>query len=125
MTTATAACYGLPYFLNCQATQTTFGWVDAATDPLYNQFVTLPYNASHEDLYLTDSSVYDLLAVVGYNDDPVVAYKGSAIFFHVASAGYGPTAGCISMALEDLVFVLSSVHKNTWMNIVDDSMTRP
>ncbi len=58
------------------------------------------YN-SYENLYL-DASSYDLMAVVGYNDDPVVKNKGSAIFFHVASTiidttsnttQLGPTAG--------------------------------
>ena len=58
------------------------------------------YN-SYENLYL-DASSYDLMAVVGYNDDPVVKDKGSAIFFHVASivndtasntTTLGPTAG--------------------------------
>lgn len=95
-----------------------YAWVDAPYDPLYNQFTHTPYAASHENLYL-DSSLYDLFAVIGYNDAPVVPYKGSAIFFHVASAGYGGTAGCVAMKLEDLSYVLSHVSKDTFMSIVD------
>jgi L,D-peptidoglycan transpeptidase YkuD (ErfK/YbiS/YcfS/YnhG family) len=118
---STPDCYGVSSYLNCQATQTNFGWVDDSSDDLYNQFVYLPYNASHEELYLSTSSVYDLLAVIGYNDDPIIPYAGSAIFFHVASPGYGGTAGCISMELKDLVFVLSQVTADTRMIIVDGS----
>jgi L,D-peptidoglycan transpeptidase YkuD (ErfK/YbiS/YcfS/YnhG family) len=110
-------CFGVSSYLNCTATETTFGWVDEPKDPLYNQFVYLPYNASHEELYLQSSSVYDLMAVIGYNDDPVVPYAGSAIFFHVASSGYGSTAGCVSMAISDLITVLSGVQRDTWMII--------
>ena len=113
-------CYGAAPHLKCEATQTNYGWVDASTDPLYNQFVYLPYNASHEELYLS-SSVYDLLAVIGYNDDPVIPNDGSAIFFHVASSGYGSTAGCISMDIKDLSYVLSHVTSETRMIITDGS----
>jgi L,D-peptidoglycan transpeptidase YkuD (ErfK/YbiS/YcfS/YnhG family) len=110
-------CFGTSSYLNCEATQPTFGWVDDVNDTLYNQFVLLPYSASHEDLYLSTSFVYDLLAVIGYNDDPIIPGLGSAIFFHVASDGYGATAGCVSLALQDLAFVLSKVHPNTHMTI--------
>ena len=34
-----------------------------------------------------DDHLYDLVAVLGYNDDPVVPGKGSAIFLHLAQAG--------------------------------------
>lgn len=114
----TPYCYGTASYLHCEVTQSNYGWVDAGNDPLYNQFVYLPYNASHEELYLS-SSVYDLFAVIGYNDDPIIPYAGSAIFFHVASAGYGSTAGCISMELKDLVYVLSHVTSETRMIITD------
>jgi L,D-peptidoglycan transpeptidase YkuD (ErfK/YbiS/YcfS/YnhG family) len=109
-------CYNTSSYLNCEATQENYGWVDDGNDPFYNQFVLLPYPAHHEELYL-QSSVYDLFAVIGYNDDPIVPFAGSAIFFHVASEGYGATAGCVSMALEDLSFVLSRVSVNTYMII--------
>lgn len=120
----TTACYNIAPYLSCEATQTTFGWVDEPTDAMYNQFVLLPYRndtVSHENLYLTtDSPVYDLLAVVGYNDAPVaVPFKGSAIFFHVASEGYGATAGCVSLQLADLVFVLTQATARTRFIVTD------
>jgi L,D-peptidoglycan transpeptidase YkuD (ErfK/YbiS/YcfS/YnhG family) len=47
-------------------------------------------------------AVYDLIAVLGWNDSPVQRGRGSAIFLHVARADYGPTDGCIALALDDL-----------------------
>jgi L,D-peptidoglycan transpeptidase YkuD (ErfK/YbiS/YcfS/YnhG family) len=77
------------------------GWCDAPLDPAYNRPVGLPYGASAEAMWREDE-VYDLIAVLGYNDAPVVPGAGSAIFLHVARADYAPTEGCIAMALGDL-----------------------
>ena len=51
-------------------------------------------------------------AVVGFNDDPVMPGKGSAIFLHVARDDYAPTEGCIALALPDLLDVLALVAPN-------------
>ena len=111
-------------YLNLLSTQTNYGWVDEPTDPLYNQFVYLPYynketnqSISHENLYLNSSNVYDLMAVIGYNDVNIVPYAGSAIFFHVASDGYGATAGYVALSLDDLKYVLESISSDTYMII--------
>src|SRR5580704_10616686 len=77
------------------------GWVDDPADPRYNTLVALPYPASHEELWRADG-LYDLIVVIGYNMDPVVPGKGSAIFLHVVRPDYGGTAGCIAIAREVL-----------------------
>jgi L,D-peptidoglycan transpeptidase YkuD (ErfK/YbiS/YcfS/YnhG family) len=59
---------------------------------------------------------YDLMAVVGYNDDPPVKGLGSAIFFHV-TPDYGPTAGCIALSLQNLTWVLERAGTETMMEI--------
>jgi L,D-peptidoglycan transpeptidase YkuD (ErfK/YbiS/YcfS/YnhG family) len=82
------------------------GWCDAAADPRYNEPITHPYPASAEHLWREDD-VYDVIVVLGYNDDPVVAGKGSAIFLHVARPDYSATAGCVAVALPDLLAVLA------------------
>lgn len=82
------------------------GWCDAPGDPAYNMAVTLPYAASHERLW-RDDPVYDVIVILGYNDTPPVAGKGSAIFMHVARPGYAPTEGCVALALPDLEAVLA------------------
>lgn len=82
------------------------GWCDAPTDPMYNKQVKLPYPASAENLW-RDDGLYDVVVVLGYNDDPVVPGLGSAIFMHVARRNYGPTLGCIAFAQENLLEILA------------------
>lgn len=81
------------------------GWCDAPGHPDYNRHITLPFPASHERLWRADN-VYDLLVELGYNDDPPVAGRGSAIFLHLAREGYLPTEGCVALAGDDLREVL-------------------
>ena len=81
------------------------GWVDDPADPAYNTRVALPYPASHEELWREDG-LYDLIVVIGYNTDPVVPGKGSAIFLHVARPDFSGTEGCIAISREALVPLL-------------------
>ena len=81
------------------------GWCDDPADPAYNRPVRLPHPARHERLWREDE-LYDLVVVLGHNDDPVVAGAGSAIFLHVARADYAPTEGCVALAQADLARVL-------------------
>ena len=82
-----------------------FGWCDAPDDPHYNTLVVLPYLASAELLW-RDDEVYDVIVVIGYNTDPVVPGKGSAIFLHVARPDFSGTEGCIAVARDTLIAVL-------------------
>jgi L,D-peptidoglycan transpeptidase YkuD (ErfK/YbiS/YcfS/YnhG family) len=83
------------------ASDPDLGWCDDPADLAYNRLVRLPYAARHERLW-RDDALYDLIAVVGYNDDPVEPDRGSAIFLHVAHPDFAPTEGCIAMRLADL-----------------------
>lgn len=80
-------------------------WCDDPSDPLYNQQVRQPYNASYEVLWRTDE-LYDLIVVLGHNDAPVVPGRGSAIFLHVAHRDYAPTQGCVALARAHLLTIL-------------------
>lgn len=91
--------------LDCVPLRPSDGWCDDPDDPLYNRPVSLPYPASHEILW-RDDHVYDLICELGYNDDPVEAGRGSAIFMHLARETYEPTEGCIALADFDLREVL-------------------
>ena len=84
------------------------GWCDDPGHSAYNRPVTLPLDASAESMW-RDDHLYDLVVVLGYNDDPVVSGLGSAIFLHVASPEYSPTEGCIALAKEDLLTVLADI----------------
>jgi len=82
------------------------GWCDAPADGAYNRQVRLPYPASAERLW-RDDGVYDLIVVLGYNDDPVIRGAGSAIFLHLARPDFTPTAGCVALAAADLEALLA------------------
>jgi L,D-peptidoglycan transpeptidase YkuD (ErfK/YbiS/YcfS/YnhG family) len=84
----------------------TDGWCDAPLDGAYNCPVPLPYPASAESLW-RDDGLYDLVVVLGHNDQPVIPGAGSAIFLHVAAPGYAPTRGCVALARADLESLLS------------------
>ena len=84
------------------------GWCDDPGHSAYNRPVILPLDASSESMW-RDDHLYDLVVVLGYNDDPVVSGLGSAIFLHVASPEYSPTEGCIALAKEDLLTVLADI----------------
>ena len=83
------------------------GWCDDPADALYNRPVRLPYPGHHEALWRPDE-VYDLILVPGYNDDPVRPGLGSAVFLHVARPDYAPTQGCVALAKNDLLTLLST-----------------
>src|SRR6185295_5637273 len=95
---------GLPL----RAIQDNDGWCDAPNDPNYNRPVKLPYPASAENMWREDH-LYDLLAVLGYNDNPTVPGKGSAIFLHVAKPDYSVTQGCVAMARDDLLAAIEQL----------------
>ena len=81
------------------------GWCDAPADPAYNRPVKLPYPASAEAMW-RDDHLYDLVVVLGHNDDPPAPGMGSAIFLHLAKPGYAPTHGCVAVARSDLEALL-------------------
>ncbi len=83
------------------------GWCDAPHDLAYNRAVRLPYPASAERLW-RDDHIYDIIVVLGHNDDPVVSGMGSAIFLHVCRPGYPPTQGCVAIERPDLEELLSA-----------------
>ena len=95
------------------------GWCDDPNHPDYNREVTLPHPASCEALWRKDS-VYNIIVVLGHNDDPVVPGAGSAIFLHLSRDG-GPTQGCVGLLLDDLLRLLSQVQIGDRLCVVDKS----
>ncbi|MBT4043010.1 MAG: L,D-transpeptidase family protein [Rhodospirillaceae bacterium] len=103
--------------LDTGAIQPSDGWCDDPSDPSYNQAVTLPYHARAETMW-RDDDLYDLVVILGHNDDPVVPHRGSAIFMHVASSDYGPTDGCVALSKPDLLEILESLDKGSEIEII-------
>lgn len=78
------------------------GWCDDPACPdTYNRPVRLPFPGGHEVMWREDR-LYDVVVVLGHNDDPPVPGAGSAVFLHVARPDYGPTAGCVALDPRDL-----------------------
>lgn len=84
------------------------GWCDDPEDAAYNRLVRLPYGTSAERLW-RDDHLYDIIVVIGHNDDPVVPGRGSAIFLHVAGPGLAPTEGCIALEEPQLTALLAEL----------------
>jgi L,D-peptidoglycan transpeptidase YkuD (ErfK/YbiS/YcfS/YnhG family) len=91
------------------ATAQDDGWCDAPGDPAYNRPVKLPYPASAERMW-RDDFVYDLVLVLGHNENPPVPGLGSAIFLHLARDGYPGTEGCVALAREDVEALLAAAQ---------------
>lgn len=82
------------------------GWCDDISDPLYNQYVQLPYKGRHEKLWREDN-VYDIILVIGHNDDPIEKGKGSAVFVHICRPELTPTHGCVALSQDNLLQILA------------------
>ena len=81
------------------------GWCDDPQHRDYNTLVRLPHDGRHEALWRRDP-LYDLIGVLGWNDQPVKRGAGSAIFLHVVRPDYAPTEGCVALAEADLLMLL-------------------
>lgn len=83
------------------------GWSDDASDPDYNQPIRRPSTGSSEALRRPDP-LYDLIAVLSANRDPVIPGAGSAIFLHVWRGARIPTAGCVAFPRKHLLWILET-----------------
>lgn len=92
------------------------GWCDDPAHDDYNRLIARPHPASHEALW-RDDHVYDVIVEVGYNDDPPIPGRGSAIFMHVERDGYTPTEGCVALALDDLLGILRICDTTTVLRV--------
>jgi L,D-peptidoglycan transpeptidase YkuD (ErfK/YbiS/YcfS/YnhG family) len=95
-------------------------WDEDASSAQYNTFqaigcgVTPPFSAQDSEALWEIYPQYSAFALINFNIPPTTgAYgqaRGSGIFLHADGTGTGGTAGCVSLALGDLVTVLR------WLN---------
>ena len=93
------------------------GWCDDPHSPAYNRLVRIPNEWSHEKMWREDG-LYDLVVVVGYNDDPPEGEWGSAIFLHIAREDMSPTHGCVAFARDDLLELVTLIGPKTRINVL-------
>lgn len=110
--------------LPCHAIDQHDIWVDDPLSPAYNQKLqTADYQFSHEKLWRADD-VYNLIAVLDYNMNPIVRGKGSAIFIHLArkinDTDVAATEGCLALDKDDLYKLLRQAHRNSVVRIARD-----
>jgi L,D-peptidoglycan transpeptidase YkuD (ErfK/YbiS/YcfS/YnhG family) len=101
----------------CEILTPDIGWCEKVDHPDYNRAIRLPHPAVTDHMTREDH-LYDICVIIGHNDDPVVAGKGSAIFMHLSRPDLGPTAGCIGLAMDDLLFVLKQCGKDSTIAIL-------
>ena len=94
------------------------GWCDDPRSSAYNRLVRIPNEWSHEKMWREDG-LYDLLVVVGYNDDPPEGEWGSAIFLHIARDDLSPTQGCVAFARDDLLELVPLLTPQTKLQVLD------
>jgi L,D-peptidoglycan transpeptidase YkuD (ErfK/YbiS/YcfS/YnhG family) len=102
--------------LACAPIEPDDGWCDDPRDANYNRPVKLPYPTSAETMWREDG-LYDLVVVLGHNDDPPIPGLGSAIFFHLANPDYSPTAGCVAVSMPDMLEILAMCDEESFMEI--------
>ena len=93
------------------------GWCDDPRSATYNRLVHVPNDWSAEKMWREDG-LYDLVVVVGYNDDPPEGEWGSAIFLHIAREDYAPTKGCIAFSQTDLMELVPLIGPQTRLRVL-------
>lgn len=105
-------------------------WCDDPEHELYNKhfkLISFPLQGegklprSFEHLWRADHA-YDVIVVIGYNDDPVVRDKGSAIFMHLNHDDGRPTAGCIAMEKPELLALLKECSSHSRLHITENKI---
>lgn len=87
-------------------------WCDASGHPDYNQLVRAPFAASAETMRRADA-LYDLVITTDWNWPEAVPGRGSAIFLHQRRGPGHPTAGCIALRRDHLLWLAQRVAPGT------------
>lgn len=91
----------------------------SAEEATYNTWVEsiVPVAGEHLSEY---TICYRQALAMGFNTDPVVYQRGSALFIHIKNPETWKSAGCISLEPEDMNALLLSVHDGCWSIVVPD-----
>ena len=102
---------------------TSKSYWSSANNSTYNTWVesSTPIRGEH----LINCSVYKYALAVGFNTNPAVYGRGSAIFLHCKSADHWYTDGCISIQEKYVLSLMKSLKNGAYIIIVpgDSSIT--
>jgi hypothetical protein len=97
-------------------------WIDDPTLPNFNHLYTLPDGAplpswwDREHMHVGDFA-YEWMVIIEHNYDSPAPEAGNAIFFHIRRGEHYRTAGCTTMAKDDLVRLVK------WLKPGSNAMT--
>jgi L,D-peptidoglycan transpeptidase YkuD (ErfK/YbiS/YcfS/YnhG family) len=96
------------------------GWTQLHSDSCwsgepkdYNTYVRRTCTSRDENLWASRAVAYRYAADVGFNDNPAVWGRGSAIFLHESLNM--PTHGCVSMSETNLLWTLRWMTAGSWI----------
>ena len=92
-------------------------WSDDPSQFNYNSLIRTKNN--HKEILYREDNLYDLILVINYNINPILPNKGSAIFLHVSTEDYKPTAGCIAIIISDFIEILELINPNDKISILN------
>ena len=102
--------------LSCIPIKKSMGWCnDLNNKKKYNKLIKIHKGISCEKMFRADTK-YDFVLPIKYNYGKTKIGKGSAIFIHITK-NYNPTAGCISIKLEDFLILIKLLNRNTKIKI--------
>ncbi len=109
--------------LHTQIIKPNDGWCDDPSDPAYNTAIQFPFSSSAEQMWREDC-LYDMVVVIGHNDNPPIKNAGSAIFIHVSktdalTSKVLPTEGCIALEKKMLVELIEATGLNDDIEITE------
>jgi len=96
----------------------TMAWSDNPKSKHYNKLINVQDDHT-EKMYRKDD-LYDLLLVINYNIHPIIPFKGSGIFIHIAKKNYSPTTGCIGLKIDDFKEILSTLKPSDKIKILEN-----
>ena len=88
------------------------GWCEDPGDRHYNQRIKVPPESKADRLARLDN-LYDFIIELDHTTRPRSAGRGSAVFVHVARAGFAPTAGCVALRIDTLRRLLARLGPRT------------
>ena len=100
------------------------GWCDDINNNFYNKEIEIIknnifFNGHYEKLY-RDDSAYDIFFELGYNDNPIINGKGSAIFLHCSFENLRSTAGCVAISKKNFHYLLDNLEADTYLEILSN-----
>lgn len=92
------------------------GWCEDPASRHYNKPVRLSDDSTADRLIRADH-LYDFIVEIDQNARPAIPGRGSAVFLHLARPGFGPTAGCVAMTQQSMLYLLARLDRNTRIRI--------